>query len=410
MKSKIPFALPPLRHFRLISRFLESIAISPGIPLAWLQLSRSRNRLIIAIAGIAFACFLMFMQLGFQAALYDSNTLMHSSLKADLILMSPQAQNISNMESFPRRRLYQAMNFDGVTSAVPLYTDRGNWRNPDNQKQTEVLFFAFNPAESVANLEGIQESINKLKLTDTMLFDRRSDGEYEATLAALTEGKTLITEVQNRQVRLEGLFTLGASFAGDSNAIVSDITFLRLFPNRNLSEVNVGLVTLSPAKDPQQMAAALQAYLPEDVKVLTLPEFVEFEKDYWANSTPIGFIFTLGTAIGFLVGLVIVYQILYADVSDHLSEYATLKAIGFRDNYFLVVVLQEALMLAVLGFIPGLIISAGLYQIAAEATMLPIVMTVDRAILVLVLTIVMCGVSGGIALRRLRSADPAEIF
>jgi putative ABC transport system permease protein len=314
------------------------------------------------------------------------------------------------MESFPRRRLYQAMNFDGVTSAVPLYTDRGNWRNPDNQKQTEVLFFAFNPAESVANLEGIQESINKLKLTDTMLFDRRSDGEYEATLAALTEGKTLITEVQNRQVRLEGLFTLGASFAGDSNAIVSDITFLRLFPNRNLSEVNVGLVTLSPAKDPQQMAAALQAYLPEDVKVLTLPEFVEFEKDYWANSTPIGFIFTLGTAIGFLVGLVIVYQILYADVSDHLSEYATLKAIGFRDNYFLVVVLQEALMLAVLGFIPGLIISAGLYQIAAEATMLPIVMTVDRAILVLVLTIVMCGVSGGIALRRLRSADPAEIF
>jgi putative ABC transport system permease protein len=410
MNPRIPFALPPLRQFRLITKFLDFIAISPGIPLAWLQLSRSRSRLFIAIAGIAFADFLMFMQLGFQAALYDSNTLMHRSLKADLILMSPQAQNISNMESFPRRRLYQAMNFDGVASAAPLYTDRGNWRNPDNQKQTEVLFFAFNPAESVANLQGIQENLDKLKITDTMLFDRRSDGDYEATLTALTEGKTITTEVQNRQVKLEGLFTLGASFAGDSNAIVSDLTFLRLFPNRNLSEVNVGLVTLNPAKDLQQMAAALQAYLPGDVKVLTLPEFVEFEKDYWANSTPIGFIFTLGTAIGFLVGLVIVYQILYADVSDHLSEYATLKAIGFRDNYFLVVVLQEALILAALGFIPGLIISAGLYQIAAEATMLPIVMTVNRAILVLILTILMCGVSGGIALRRLRSADPAEIF
>jgi putative ABC transport system permease protein len=243
-----------------------------------------------------------------------------------------------------------------------------------------------------------------------MLFDQRSDGDYDSTLAALTEGKTITTEVQNRQVKLEGLFTLGASFAGDSNAIVSDLTFLRLFPSRTLSEVNVGLITLKSGQDPQQMAAALQSYMPGDVKVLMLSEFVQFEKDYWANSTPIGFIFTLGTAIGFLVGLVIVYQILYADVSDHLSEYATLKAMGFRDTYFLVVVLQEAFILAVLGFIPGLLISIGLYYIAAEATMLPIVMTVNRAILVLILTIIMCSISGGIALRKLRSADPAEIF
>ncbi|MFN9619468.1 MAG: ABC transporter permease DevC [Synechococcaceae cyanobacterium] len=384
--------------------------MKPGIPLAWLQLTRSRSRLFVAIAGIAFAGFLMFMQLGFQAALYDSNTIMHRSLKADLILMSPQAQNISNMEGFPRRRLYQAMNFDGVVSAVPLYTERGNWRNPENKRQTEVLFFAFNPADPVADLQGISENLDKIKITDTMLFDRRSDGDYEGMFAALAEGKSLATEVQNRQVKLEGLFTLGASFAGDSNAIVSDLTFLRLFPGRTLSEVNVGLVTLNPETDSQQMAAALRAYLPGDVKVLTLPEFVEFEKDYWANSTPIGFIFTLGTAIGFLVGLVIVYQILFADVSDHLSEYATLKAIGFRDVYFLGVILQESLILAVLGFIPGLVISAGLYHVAAEATMLPIAMTVNRAILVLILTIVMCGVSGGIALRKLRSADPAEIF
>jgi putative ABC transport system permease protein len=399
-----------LRLSRLFDKFLALASMKPGIPLAWLQLSRSRSRLYVAIAGIAFAAFLMFMQLGFQAALYDSNTLLHRSLQADLIFMSPQAQNISNMESFPRRRLSQAMNFDGVVSAVPLYSERGNWRNPDNQRQTEALFFAFNPSERIVDLPGIQEKLDKLKLTDTMLFDQRSDGDYDSTLAALTEGKTITTEVQNRQVKLEGLFTLGASFAGDTNAMVSDLTFLRLFPSRTLSEVNVGLITLKSGQDPQQMAAALQAYMPGDVKVLTLSEFVQFEKDYWANSTPIGFIFTLGTAIGFLVGLVIVYQILYADVSDHLSEYATLKAMGFRDTYFLVVVLQEAFILAVLGFIPGLLISIGLYYIAAEATMLPIVMTVNRAILVLNLTIIMCSISGGIALRKLRSADPAEIF
>ena len=156
-----------LRFSRLIDKFLALASIKPGIPLAWLQLSRSRSRLYVAIAGIAFADFLMFMQLGFQAALYDSNTLLHRSLQADLIFMSPQAQNISNMESFPRRRLSQAMNFDGVVSAVPLYSERGNWRNPDNQRQTEVLFFGFNPSERVVDLPGIHENLDKLKLTDT---------------------------------------------------------------------------------------------------------------------------------------------------------------------------------------------------------------------------------------------------
>jgi len=143
---------------------------------------------------------------------------------------------------------------------------------------------------------------------------------------------------------------------------------------------------------------------------LTLKQFIDFEKDYWAGSTPIGFIFTLGIVIGFLVGLVIVYQILYADISDHLPEYATLKAMGFTDNYFLGVVLQESLILALLGFIPGVVISLGLYSLAQGATMLPIVMTVQRAITVLILTITMCTLSGAIAIRKLRAADPAEIF
>ena len=143
---------------------------------------------------------------------------------------------------------------------------------------------------------------------------------------------------------------------------------------------------------------------------MTLEQFIDFEKDYWAGSTPIGFIFTLGIVIGFLVGLVIVYQILYADISDHLPEYATLKAMGFTDNYFLGVVLQESLILALLGFIPGVVISLGLYSLAQGATMLPIVMTVQRAITVLILTITMCTLSGAIAIRKLRAADPAEIF
>jgi putative ABC transport system permease protein len=146
-----------------------------------------------------------------------------------------------------------------------------------------------------------------------------------------------------------------------------------------------------------------------DVKVLSKAEFLAHEKRYWQTRTAIGFIFSLGTLMGFIVGIVIVYQILYTDVADHLPEYATLKAMGYRDIYLLGVIFQEAIILACIGFLPGLALSGLLYYNAAKATRLPIVMTVARAIMVLILTVIMCGVSGAIAVGKLRSADPADI-
>jgi putative ABC transport system permease protein len=185
---------------------------------------------------------------------------------------------------------------------------------------------------------------------------------------------------------------------------------LRVFDNRNSSQVSAGLLKLEPGVDPKQMAATLQANLPKDVRVLTLAEFAKVEEDYWANNTPIGFIFTLGAAIGFIVGIVIVYQILSSDVADHLAEYATLKAMGYRNIYLLGVVFQEALILAILGYFPGFGISFGLYALTRGATNLPLYMTLERVTTVLILTIIMCLASGAIATRKLRSADPADIF
>jgi putative ABC transport system permease protein len=107
---------------------------------------------------------------------------------------------------------------------------------------------------------------------------------------------------------------------------------------------------------------------------------------------------------------VIVYQILYADVSDHLAEYATLKAMGYGDSYLFGVVFKEALLLSVLGYIPGLAISQGLYVVTAQNTRLPIAMTLERMVMVFIFTIIMCCISGSLAMRRIRSADPAEVF
>jgi putative ABC transport system permease protein len=203
---------------------------------------------------------------------------------------------------------------------------------------------------------------------------------------------------------------LGASFGADGSLITSDQNFLRLFPRREAGSISLGLIQLQSGFDPQQVAIALQAYLPQDVSVLTQPEFVQFEESYWKKESPIGFIFGLGTAMAFGVGVVIVYQVLSTDVNAHLKEYATFKAMGYRNLYLLLVVFEEAIILALLGFIPGLILPLGLYRLASNATNLPIYMTLARALLVLGLTIVMCGLSGAIATRKLQAADPADMF
>jgi putative ABC transport system permease protein len=379
-------------------------------PLAWLQVSRERNRLLVAMAGIAFADMLMFMQLGFQRALFDSNTQLHRSLNTDLVLISPQARNIVNLTSFPRRRLYQSLSIPGVAAAMPLYTDFVDWKNPQTQIKTSILLMGIDPNQAVFNIPGIEQHRQQLQMPDTILFDDGSRGDYLQTIAALKQGQKVPTEVGGRKVNIIALFTSGASFAADGNVVTSDLNFQRIFPQRRISQVSAGLITLEPGADPVLTAAALRANLPNDVRVLSKAEFAQFEEKYWAENTPIGFIFTLGTGIGFIVGVVIVYQILSSDVADHLSEYATLKAMGYKDGYLLSVVFQEALILAILGFIPGSAIATGLYALTRGATALPLFMTLERTITVLVLTIIMCMLSGMVAMRKLRSADPAEIF
>ncbi len=170
------------------------------------------------------------------------------------------------------------------------------------------------------------------------------------------------------------------------------------------------LFTCSRETDVKAVIEKMRATLPQDVTIASKEEFIDFERKYWEESTAIGFIFTLGATMGFIVGIVIVYQILYTDVNDHLPEYATLKAMGYKDGYFLGVVFQEALILAILGYLPGLGISVVLYNLARTATTLPMYMTLTKVITVFAMTTIMCSVSGAIAVRKLQAADPADIF
>ena len=380
------------------------------LPLAWLQLKREATRIVVALAGIAFADILMFMQLGFRDSLYYSNVRFHHSLQGEIVLINRKSSALLSMKKISKNRLYQALDLEDVESVNPIYVDYTSWKNPQTGIPRNLLVIGINPEQNVFDFPGLKENLDKIKLPDIVLYDRSSRLEYGPIASQFEQGNDVTAEVRRRSVKVGGLFTLGASFGADGNLITSDVNFLRIFVNRQPGLIDIGLIKLKAGADPDIVAEQLKNYLTEDVRVLTKQEFINFERHFWASSTAIGFIFTLGTIMGFIVGTVIVYQILYTEVSDHLVEYATLKAIGYSHNYFLVVILQEALILAVLGYFPGLAFALFLYQQAREATLLPVFMSSSRAISVLILTILMCFISGAIAVKKLKSADPADIF
>ncbi len=380
-------------------------------PLGWLQLTQHKGRFAVAISGVAFADLLMLMQLGFQGALFDSAVVLHSKLKADIFIISPQALNIGEMSTFPRRRLYQAMDVTGVGSADPMYVSLVTWKNPQTRDKKNLIIVGFNPDEPIFTMPEVNSQLAKIKQSDTLLFDRKAIGEYEQVVERVNAGKPVTTEIQRRTISVNGLFSIGSSFSADGHLMTSEDNYLRLFSRQSQGNVNVGLITLKPGYDPQQVVQQLRAYLPkEDIKVLTRAEYIAFEQGYWQQQTPIGPIFNLGAIMGFLVGIIIVYQVLSTDVNAHLREYATFKAMGYSNTYLLGIVFEEALILAIVGFTPGLIVSTGLYTVVAGATNLPISMTIVRATQVFTGTLIMCMLSGAIATAKVQAADPADMF
>jgi putative ABC transport system permease protein len=381
------------------------------LPLAWRQLFHQRARLLAAIAGIVFAVVLIMVQLGFQAALYKSATLHYDHMTADIVLLSPQYEAIMyNNSGFPEQRLNQAYAVDGVASTLAVYGSFVAWKNPWTQKERTMYMFGFKPVPGFWDLGAIKDPGPLLRTGDSVLFDEHSRKEYGDVPAAFRAGKRVVTEMVGHRVEVTGLFSAGTSFGIDGAVLLSDANFFRLLPGRSPSVVNFGLIKVKPGYDPDRVRAQLEKALPKDVSVLTHSQLDANEREFWSSNTPIGFIFALGVGLGLVVGIIVVYQILYTDVTDHLQEYATLKAIGYKDSFLFTIIIYESVILSVFGYIPGFFISLVIYRVATNATFLPLEMTAERGVVVYLLTLGMCVLSGALALRRLRKADPAEIF
>ena len=374
------------------------------------MLVRQPVRLAVALAGISFAGILMFMQLGFRDGLFDASVTVHRLFDADIVLISPRSTSSVSMAGFPRRRLVQAMALPEVEGITPVNWNLLLWRNPEARGTRSILALGFEPGDPLFVDPTLAPKAQLLTQKGRVLFDEQSRPEFGPVAEWFQDGRVVESEISGKRVRVAGLIGLGTSFGADGNLLTSRETFRELLPNTPPGSIEVGLVRLKPGADPEAVVLQLNALLPDDVTVLTKDGFIDFEQNYWRSSTSIGFIFTLGAAMGFVVGCVIVYQVLYSDVSDHLPEYATLMAMGYKLTTLLGVVVREGLLLALFGYLPAYAAGQGLYWLVRSATQLPVGMDLTRATTVFSMILVMCMASAGLAMRRLVDADPAEIF
>ncbi len=381
----------------------------PEMPLAWSQLSHQKVRLAVALGGIAFANVLIFMQLGFKTLFEDGATSLPMSLHGDLFLLNNPTTEFIGASGFDRIRLSQAASVKGVKTVTAIHMGFGPWGYSKEFTSFGGRFFGFNPQAQVFKLPEIQQQQAMLNNPRTMMFDRLSKPSFGPIAKDVETKGFAMTLINNKRAEIRGLFRLGNSFfIGEGNVLMSEDSYAYYFGDSALQMVSVGIITLEPGADLQAVKVGISAVVP-GIKVYTPAELVAKELTF-QESNPTGPIFGFGALMGIIVGVVIVYQVLYADVSDHLAEYATLKAMGYSDMALLGVIFQEAMILGVLGFIPGFGASIAMYQFLGGLTRLDLIMTPEVALTVFILTIGMCVISAAIASGKLRSADPADVF
>lgn len=387
---------------RLLERLLGRL------PVGWLQLTHSRGRLAAAIAGVAFANVLVLVQLGVSGALSGTIAQGYDLFRADLMISAPDANTMTEGGHVARQHLWQALSEPDVTDGAALYIGTLVWSRPGGD--TTLQTFGIDPAHSGFLAPGVAAGADALALADRAIIDIMTRDLDAGVLENVGVDAPLSFEAGGRSLHVTGTFRGGVGFSADGYMIVSDQTFLALFPRRHVGAPNHLLLRLAPGADPDVVAASLHDRLGGELRIRTLPDAIAADQRYQGTERPTGIIFGFGVVIGILVGIVIVYQVLSTDVADHLREYATFKAVGYPHRFFVGIILEEALILAALGFLPGITVATALYAALNGATGLPMAMTWEVALAVFTGTLAACALSGVIATRRLAAADPAELF
>ncbi len=384
--------------------------MSQRIPISWLQLKHEKMKLFAAVSGVMVSVVLMWMQLGLMKALFASAVVFHGSLDGQLIVIHSQYEHLLHSKAYSSRLLYRLRGSSDVSDVFSVYLAPVEWKNPWNGEMRSMQCYGVDTDRPSLNLPGFGDQLSKLRQTDIFLYDRMGRPRFGNVVGAFEAAEVIEPEINRRKMMMAGIVDLGASFGVDGNIFVSHANFLRLFPERKSGAIDVGVVKLKPGVSIATAQQDFQSMLGKEVQVLTRDQFADLELVYWKSATPIGIIFTAGTVVGFFIGFIVVYQILYTDVINHLPQYATMKAMGFSNGYLYRLVIQQSAQLATLGYIPGTLMAALLYAGLRKVTLLPLSLEPTRGILLAVITLLMCAFSATLAVRKLSAADPADVF
>lgn len=372
-------------------------------PLAWRNVLHSRVRSFAALCGISFAIVLIFMQLGFYASAKKSATMLFSAMDFDLLLVSPEYLFVARTGDFPLGRLEEMRAVSGVESVAPVWVGFGEWRNQETRLRWGILVMAVDPEQRAFQSPALVAQMPKLRIPDNALFDTLSRPEF----GQLSAGQA--SEIDHHRLRLVGNYTIGTGFVAGASVITSQDTLRRLFGSER-EKVNLGLVRLADGASAAEVAARINAISGSEFRALTRDQIYDQEETFWLNVKPIGIMFTSGVVIAFIVGVVILYQVLASEVQNRIKEYATLKALGYSDGYVYGVVMRQAVIFAVLGYIPAVCWALLIYWLLRTQAMLPVDMPMTRLFGTLGLTLVMCLSAAFFAIGKLRAADPADLF
>lgn len=391
--------------------------------LAWKNLTDAPIRTAVSIGGIGFAVLLMFMQLGFLGSVGDTATVVLKRMQCDVVVRSKDYLHVYDPASLPGDLPQWLQGLPQVRRATALDIGVTQWQTPrpvDGIRSFRAIaLMGIDLDEPAFDLPELTPAVlASLRPTGSVLIDEASEKDFGPSdgqrFGVADIGTT--TDVAGKQATLKGTFEMGTGLAANGALLASRETFEELTPGGRGNRVSMVLVTL---QDPEQLESGLLAIErrlkslggpASQAEALTHAAIMSSERERWYWNTPIGLIFGLGVILAVVVGGVISYMVLASDVMAHLSEYATLKAIGYSNFFLVKTLLGQSTLLAILAFPPSLLVACGLYYVTSAVSSIPIRMTWQWIAIVLTLTLFMCNAAGVFALRKLLKAEPASLF
>ena len=372
--------------------------------LAWRILTYDKGRTTLAVAGVFLAILLVFVQLGFFIAVPQGGMLLYDQTRFDLLIAATGYEYQVQPGAFPLSQLDRARTAPEVALAAPLYFGEAKWRSGADGKAPDIFVIGLDPQDRIFTSEDINRQLAVLDQVDTALVDNMTRPMF----GPLTTGR--VVDIDGDKVKIGGDYVLGTGFMGLGVILVSAQNFVHLFPFRKQEQVNLGLIQLKQGIDPDRAAASLRQLLGGDIQIFTRPELEAHETAYWTTRTSVGLLFGSGLMVSFIVGIMVVYQILATQVSRQLPQFATLKAVGYGDRFLNGTVITMAVLIVLAGFFPALVAAVGIYEVIREETLLPVQMSGPRIAVVFASTLAMAAASALLSMSSLRRADPADLF